>query len=274
MLKALRWLARILAPRRLQPAYAYARRHHIGLVLATWAVAGASSLQAQVADNQLKAMGLDAMWRTQLQMPIESGRIVSTHLWTNPNDRKTYADLTLPAGQGTGKRTFRVDANTIGADGKPIGIDAAKRDVEIRAARALGRASGIPAVEVTVPLVYLIVVSADGVVQTLDAETGQMLWRNSCGSVTFPAAPACVSDAGIVVAQGPNLYLLDLKSGKHLAKRHMMRISTSGVALAGPKGFCSQPFRSNGDHRFCQARTQRNDQVSFVRSHDHSAGQQ
>lgn len=239
MLRALRWLAKALAPRRLQPAYAYARRHNIGLVLAAWMVAGASSLQAQVADNQLKTMGLDAMWRTQLQMPIESGRIVSTHLWTNPNDRKTYAELTLPAGQGTGKRTFRVNADTLGADGKPIGIDAAKREVEIRAARALGRAAGIPAVEVTVPLVYLIVVSGDGVVQTLDAETGQLLWRNSSGSVTFPAAPACVSDAGIVVAQGQDLFLLDLKSGKHLAKRSMMRISTSGVALAGHRAFVS-----------------------------------
>ena len=239
MLRALRWLAKALAPRRLQPAYAFAKRHHVALMVAGWLATGASSLHAQVSESQLKSMGLDAMWRTQLQMPMEAGGIVSTHLWTNPNDRKTYAELTLPAGQGAGKRTFRVSASTLGAGGKPIGIDGAKREVEIRAARALGRAAGIPAVEVTVPMVYLIVVSVDGVVQTLDAETGEVLWRNSCGPLSFPAAPACVSDAGILVAQGADLYLLDLKSGKHLAKRTMMRISTSGVAMTGNVAFVS-----------------------------------
>ncbi len=239
MLNALRWLVQVLAPRRLQPAYAYARRGQTGLIVAIALAASASPLLAQVTDSKLKAMGLDAMWRAQLQMPVESGSIVSTHLWTNPNDRKSFAELSLPAGQGTGKRTFRVDASTLGLDGKPIGIEAAKREVEIRAARALGRASGIAPIEVTVPMVYLIVVTSDGLVQTLDAETGELLWRNTCGSVTFPAAPASVSDAGIVVDQGGDLYLLDLKTGKHLAKRKMLRMSTSGVALTGSVAFVS-----------------------------------
>lgn len=238
MLNALRWLASFLAQPRLQPAYAYARRSQIG-ALAAFLLVGASSVSGQIADSQLKNMGLDAMWRAQLQMPIESGRIVSTHLWTNPNDRKSYAELTLPAGQGTGKRTFRVDANTLGRDGKPIGMEAAKHEAEIRAARALGRSAGVPAVEVSVPMIYFVVVSSDGLIQTLDAETGAVLWRNTCASVNFPAAPACVSDAGIVVAQGPDLYLIDLKTGKHLAKRHMGRLSTAGVALTGTIAFVS-----------------------------------
>ncbi len=94
MLKALRWFASLLAPRRLQPAYAYARRVNLGLAMVV-TLASASAVQAQVADNQLKSMGLDAMWRAQLQMPVEAGHIVSTHLWTNPDDRKIYAELTL-----------------------------------------------------------------------------------------------------------------------------------------------------------------------------------
>jgi outer membrane protein assembly factor BamB len=237
MLNALRWFAKLLAPRRPQPAYAYATKRTLGLALAAALTIGASSASAQVADNQLKNMGLQAMWRTQLQMPIEAGSIVSTHLWTNPNDRKTYAELTLPAGTGYGKRTFRFNASTLGADGKPIGIDAAKHEVEIRAARLLGRSAGVPAVEVTIPMIYLVVVSSDGIVQTLDAETGELLWRSPCGSVTHPAAPASVSDAGVVVAQGDELFLLDWKTGKHLAKRTMDRASTAGVASVGNVAF-------------------------------------
>lgn len=239
MLNAFRWLTRLLSSRRLQPAYAYARPAGQGLLAIVSLAIGSASLQAQVADNQLKSMGLDPMWRAQLQMPMEDGRIVSTHLWTNPDERKAYAELTLQATNGTGKRTFRVDADMLGPNGKPIGMEAAKHEVETRAARALGRAAGVPAVEVTVPMIYFIVVSTDGLVQTFDAETGELLWRNTCGSVTFPAAPACVSDAGVVVAQGPDLFLLDLKTGKHLAKRDMGRLSTSGVALVGSVAFIS-----------------------------------
>ncbi len=237
MLIVLRWIASLVARKQPQPAYAWARRSHVAAILGTALALSGSICQAQVADSKLKAMGLEPMWRTQLQMPIEAGRIVSTHLWTNPNDRKTFAELTLPAGQGMGKRIFRVSSDTIGANGKPLGIDAAKREVEIRAARALGRAAGIPAVEVSVPLIYLVVVSSDGVVQTLDAETGEFLWRNTVGSVSHPAAPADVSDVGIVVAQGGNLELLDWKTGKILAHREMKRASTSGVAMVGNVAF-------------------------------------
>ena len=241
MLNALRWLAKVLATRPLQPAYAYALAPRSRAALAMFALvaAGQVTATAQVADNRLKEMGLDAMWRTQLQMPIEAGKIVSTHLWTNPDSRKVYAELTVPAALGMGKRTFRVSAETLGADGKPIGMEAAKHEAEIRAARLLGRSAGIPAIEVSVPMIYLIVVSSDGLVQAMDAETGEMLWKNSCGPVGFPAAPSSISDAGLLVAHGPEMYLLDLKTGEHLAKRKMERASTAGVAMVGSIAFVS-----------------------------------
>ncbi len=57
MLIALRWLASLVTRKRLQPAYAYARRHWGNplclAAITTLALAG--SLQAQVSDDKLKA---------------------------------------------------------------------------------------------------------------------------------------------------------------------------------------------------------------------------
>lgn len=198
---------------------------------------------AQVSDSTLSTMGLQNVWRSQMQMPVEEGRIVSTHLWTNPNDRKSYAELTLPPASGgltlVGSRVLRVSADQLDASGKPIGMELAKKEVETRATRMLGRASGIPAVEVTIPMVYLVVVTGDGFVQTYDAESGEKLWASGSGSPRLPAAPASVSDVGVVVAQGSYLYLYDWKSGKELSRRQMKRASTAGVALIDTTAFVS-----------------------------------
>ncbi|MCC6511748.1 MAG: PQQ-binding-like beta-propeller repeat protein [Pirellulaceae bacterium] len=239
MLRLIRRLATFLRARRLQLAYAPARR--IGLWFTVGLIVSfmVQPTFAQLGENQVRTMGLDVMWRSQLQMPAEAGSIVSTHLWTNPKVKKSYAELKLPAGMGVGSRTLRASADTLGKDGAPIGIEAAKKDVETRAARMLGRASGLAAVEVTVPMIYFVVVTSDGVVQNFDAETGESLWKNSCGSLRFPAAPASVSDYGIVVAHGPELYLLDWKTGKHLARRAMQRASTAGVAMIDNFAFVS-----------------------------------
>jgi outer membrane protein assembly factor BamB len=189
----------------------------------------------------LHTMGLEVMWRGQIAMPLEDGRIVSTHVWSNPAEKRTYAELILPPGVGNlplgASRTLRASADRLDATGKPIGIEAAKKEVETQAARLLGRAAGIPAVEVSVPMIYLIAVTSDGLVQSFDAESGQPLWTSTCGSVRFPTAPASVSDAGVVVAQGPNLYLFDLKTGKEMSKHEMRRASTAGVALVDDIAF-------------------------------------
>jgi len=194
--------------------------------------------EAQGLDPAYTTMGLETVWRGQVQMPLDEGRIVSMHLWSAPGDKRTFAELTLPAGAAAGAtRTLRESADRLGLDGKPVGIEAAKKAVETRAARMLGRASGVPAIEVSVPMIYLVVVTSDGYVQSFDAETGQKLWSNSSGPVHILAAPASVSAGGVAVVQGADLYLYDLKTGKELTKRKLPRASSAGVAVVGSKVF-------------------------------------
>lgn len=200
-------------------------------------------------DPSLQRMNLTAMWRANIQLPLESGSIVSTHLWAVPSEKRTYAELTLPVGLVRGNRTFRASADRIGDNGEPIGIDNAKKEVEIAAARALGRFSNITPVEVTLPVIYLVIVTSDGNVQSFDAESGKHLWSNSGDSVRFPAAPASVSDAGVMVAHGTRLYLYDWKTGKSIS-RTLDRASCSGVALSGDVAFVSSLSGQVAAYRF------------------------
>lgn len=235
-----KWLARIVFGPRVRLAYAPIRRT---TAIVLFLLSFGTSIHAQLPDAQLRTLGLQTAWSAQLQMPAEEGRIVSTHLWTNPSQKRTFAELTLPPGMSGvamgGGRTLRASADQLGLNGEPIGIEGAKKQVETQAARLLGRAAGIPAVEVTVPLIYLAVVTSDGFVQNFDAETGQKLWSNTCGSLRAPAAPASVSDVGIVVAQGQYLYLFDWNSGKIVSKREMKRGSSAGVAMIDDMAFVS-----------------------------------
>ncbi len=239
------WQRFVQMIRSTRPQLAYAPAHRItALMLAAFFLANATVSEpaaAQISDSKLREMGLQTAWTAQLQMPLESGSIVSTHLWTNPNIKRTFAELTLPKGTYAAGLVpggiLRESADRRGADGNPIGIDAAKRLVESRATRLLGRLPGVAAVEVTQPMITLVVVTSDGIVQAYNAETGERLWLNACGSVRFPASPAGVSDAGIAVAQGPSLFLFDWADGKVLAKRELQRATTAGVAMVDDIAF-------------------------------------
>lgn len=239
MLKLVEYLWVALAFGRMRVAPATLRR--ISLVVAV-ACCGADLAQAQsrVSQAALSSMGLEQVWRGQIEMPIEEGRIVSTHLWRNAGEKQTFAELKLPAGVGGfGSRVLRASADRLGADGKPVGIEVAKQEVETQAMRLLRRPSGIAAEVKEVPIVYLVVVTSDGFVQTFNAETGEKLWSNTTGSPRYPAAPASVSNIGVAVAQGPYLVLFDWKTGKQLSKREMKRASTAGVALIENLAFIS-----------------------------------
>lgn len=238
MLNIVEWLLRKFHSRRMRPAYAPARRVLI-VCVALCAMGG--NAHAQIPDGMLNSMGLQVMWRSQIAVPLEDGRIVSTHLWSNPAERRLFAELTLPSAMAatglTTNRTLRASADRLDVTGKPIGIEAAKKEVETQASRILGRPSGLRAVEVSVPVIYWVIVTSDGLVQAFDAESGHQLWTNSCDTVHFPTAPASVSDAGVAVAQGAFVYLFDLKTGQQITKREMRRASTAGIAMVDNVAF-------------------------------------
>ncbi|MEZ6080848.1 MAG: hypothetical protein R3C56_35820 [Pirellulaceae bacterium] len=49
-----------------------------------------------------------------------------------------------------------------------------------RAARLLG-SDGFEVIESSIPKIYLVVATSDGLIQNYDAETGRLLWSRPCG---------------------------------------------------------------------------------------------
>jgi outer membrane protein assembly factor BamB len=231
------WLVGLVHTRSLKPAYCPVRRIAGALLLVLLA---SSQAGAQVTPSTLAAAGMEQMWQGQVEMPLGRGSIVSTHLWTSPTLQRQYAEITFPVVGSTGsgsERTIRVSADTLGRDGKPIGMAAAKLEAEALATRTLRRAPGVQAKEVVVPQIFLIVVTSDGHVQAFDAETGEPLWANSAGSPTHPASPASVSDAGVAVVHGVRLVLFDLLTGKQVSSIRLKHVNAAGVALVGQHAF-------------------------------------
>ena len=189
---------------------------------------------AQVSSVDAKQLGLEIAWQAQLQLPRVGRGIVTSSLWVDGSTLRKYATVDLGAG-----RTIEISAAQVDAKGKPIGIEVAKQLAGERAARMLGRNDGFQVVESNVPNIRLVVVTSDGLVQNIDAETGRMLWSSPCGPTTAPAQPAAFSKAGVSLIHGRHLYLLDWDTGKQLQRKELEYGSSIALAIAGNIAYVS-----------------------------------
>ena len=99
--------------------------------------------------------------------------------------------------------------------------------------------SGFEVKEVSIPRIKLVVVTQNGSVETLDAETGKTLWANTCGDTIAPTFPAATSKAGIVILQGDRLYILDWETGKVVTAKPLRYVSSNAVAVTDNMAFVS-----------------------------------
>lgn len=188
---------------------------------------------AQVSTVEARRLGMEVAWTAQMQLPRSGRGIVSTHLWPDASNPRKYAVVELPS------RTIRVSADMLDRDGQPIGIEEAKRQAQVRAARFLGKNDGFQVVEVVIPQIKLVIVSSDGLVQNIDAESGKLLWSSACGQSSAPAHPGAISDAGVTVIHGERLYLLDWETGKHAMTVPLRYSTANSVAVSKEIGFVS-----------------------------------
>ncbi len=198
-----------------------------------WLALVAASSSAQLPTDFTRRMGLETAWRSQLRLPVDGGGIVSVDFWVDKKTVRQYAVVELA------DRTIRVASDQLDADGQLIGMEKAKEMAQAQAARVLGKTEGIQVVEVSVPQIKMVVVTRDGLVQTLDAETGKLLWASPCGPSWAPAHPGAVCEAGVVVIHGDNLHLLDWETGKHLMIRKLQRATSNSVAAYKDIAFVS-----------------------------------
>ncbi len=192
-----------------------------------------ASALGQVSETEARELGMEVAWRSQVQLPRVGTGLVSSHLWTEPTSPRRYAVVQLT------DRKIRVSADTLDKHGKPIGMDEAKKRATEQAARLLGRTDGFQVVEVIVPRIKLVLVTRDGLVQALDAESGKLIWSTACGDTSAPAHPAAVSPAGVSLIHGERLYLLDWKTGKHRMSAPLKYSSSNALAVCNDIAYVS-----------------------------------
>ena len=107
------------------------------------------------------------------------------------------------------------------------------------AAQLLTAPTGFEVKEVSIPRVKLVIISQNGSVETLDAETGKTLWANTCGDSVAPAFPGAASKAGVVILQGDRLYVLDWETGKLVVTKPLRYASSNAVAVTDNVAFVS-----------------------------------
>jgi outer membrane protein assembly factor BamB len=186
---------------------------------------------AQLARGFVMQSGMETAWKSQIQIPYVGRGLVSSHLWASPTITKQYAVVTV------GQRTVRIPASLPDRDGKAIGIEGAKSQALAYATKLTGSAEGHEVQTVTVPELRLYLTTSDGLVQCLNAETGEMLWSASCGPATAPAYASSVSPEGIAVLHGQKLYLLDLDTGRHRFSQSLYHATSIGLATCGNLAF-------------------------------------
>jgi outer membrane protein assembly factor BamB len=81
---------------------------------------------------------------------------------------------------------------------------------------AAANSSSFEVKEGTLVNLKVLVVSQSGVVSSMDAETGNIDWTNTCGSPDAPAYPAAVNKSRLALVQDGHLYVLDLATGSHI----------------------------------------------------------
>lgn len=190
----------------------------------------ACTAQAQLSTSFVRKLGMESAWKSQVQVPRTGRGIVSTHLWVDPKVTKKYAVVELP------ERTIRIDADRLDRNGKPIGIAEAKKMAKTYAARLTGKDTS-EVKEVVVPESRLVIVTSDGLVQNLNAETGKVIWTSACGSAAAPAFPAAVSPVGVSVLHGERLYLLDWKTGKHKSSQRLRYPASASIGVCNDLAF-------------------------------------
>jgi len=125
------------------------------------------------------------------------------------------------------------------------------------AAQLMTSPAGMEVKELSIPRIKLVLISENGSVQTLDAETGRTLWTNTCGDSTAPAFPGAISKAGVTVIHGDHLYVLDWESGKHILTKRLEHASSNAVAATNTMAFVSDfsgrvESYTIGDSKFIQ----------------------
>lgn len=207
-----------------------------------------STLSIALANDEIPSaseagqLGLVIHWQAQTERTQTGTGATGVVLW--PHTKQRTEVITIRVGD---RIVERIDANDVdfsaaeklvlspasGSKSPRLGIEMARKRAENTVSRyaKLGRTAVIE--EQNQPVTYLVAASDNGAVRALNAETGELFWSTTVGSSSFPTWGPGVNDRFVTLANGMDLYVLDLMNGRVLTKK---RLTESAAATAQPIG--------------------------------------
>ena len=184
----------------------------VGLVITLIATAVASG---QYTYASLERLGLQRNWSTMVDASPSTGGIAGVAISVNHDDRHSVAIHELEYDGGF-KRFSPFD---LGPGGVAVGPDEAMRQAEVEKIRkeALGRKPVLTTKKIKP--IDLFVSTTAGVLQSINAETGQTNWSISVGSSSRPTSSPAANDWYVSVINGSQLFVVDRSTGEPVFDR-------------------------------------------------------
>ncbi len=214
---------------------------HLLLLSVLLASSSAIAFDNLPTDQEVEQLGLVVHWRSTATRSRVGFGESSVVVWPHSRNRKQI--LTIRVGN---RIVEQIDANLVSEESAASEPPKKKTDVPVSTGMGLEKARekaktvvqryvrlGKQAIveEIDQPLTYLVSCSRDGGVEARNAETGELYWSTAVGNSKLPTFGPGVNDKYVAVANGTDLYILDLANGLLIGKR---RMTESASAIPRP----------------------------------------
>ena len=172
-----------------------------------------------ITDATASSAGLKVEWFSQVGVGA-AGKLIDWQLSIDENQSTTYFVVT------SGRRREVIAQNDLNAFGVPFGIEKAqayaneRKEIIDLENKIRGRKDAkVTVTSYTLPKSTIYVLSSDGNVTALDADTGRKRWTQLVGNTRLPSIGLGASKKYVAVVNGSRVYCLDSETGRVLWNR-------------------------------------------------------
>ncbi len=187
---------------------------------------------------EAESLGLAEVWHRQVGS-IGGGRaIVDLRLWVNKSVQLEYIEVFQKDAEKSAGVLQRIPTHQKDLQGKPLGKAEAERLAKLSVIKLKRRGIEADIRSVMVDQVRLHVLTADGLVATYDAETGEQLWSMRIGKPRLVYGLMGINDRFVTVLNGTTVYRVTAMESEV--------VDPAGFTVTLPAGRPLPPIRPDG----------------------------
>ncbi|MEX0587048.1 MAG: PQQ-binding-like beta-propeller repeat protein, partial [Pirellulales bacterium] len=186
-----------------------------------------------IPETMVQPYGLTRQWFTNVRMDGANDRIANIAMHTRFVDARnkpyTYVVYEVRTPEGD---VFVYSERERGAFGRLLGDDGAKLKAEVKQKELADAKRKATITKRSIPETTLFVQTKRGVIQAIDAETGQTLWSRRFGRLDYPTTAAAANDRYVAALNGITLHLFSRDDGKLVWQRKIVSAPSAGPAMS------------------------------------------